>query len=583
MSSDGSDEEGFDYDETIFGAKSTERLDDTTILFIGKTGSGKSTLQNMCANAAQRKNYEDDRVVIINQKTAIFDEKSNQTEIIEMRCNVPQFKSKQSDSGEPLSESQTTKVSRYDFQLRNFKLTQIDTPGLGDSRGIKQNLENIAQIVKAFKRTGGFKAIAFVHQAGDSKIDPMLVYLVGCLRSILTKDCINNMVVCYTFVEDKTRVPAKETLKTLGVLLPETKEYYFNNACVTPFSERKKYYSKKQVKKLTSCEPDDWEENVLQAQKLVRDASRMRTVEGNEIAEQYVSKNIAHNLVKNKLQSVALVKNLQDSCKIQKRRIEAAQAKMEDNKDFTSMIKVTKKVLREEECEKDGRVDISPNKSTTCILKECLQTCHHHCSIPMQSVIGDQAFLGCNAFNGKPTCEHCGHDIKHHYHSTWEVVKAKTKQMVENFEQTMVPYTDELKKKTHEENKKIKDELSENLEKNEAELKKLEDLKQDSYRVVAYLKKRVESTAADNSVSYAIRYYEDMKAMNETQYQNGVVTKEEYEARVKDHDEEIAIFKELEKEPASDVNPKIAQEAEAMIKKEMEELIQGEDLYMQAT
>jgi len=51
---------------------------------------------------------------------------------------MPEFYDKQSDSlTSSAYESQTSKVFIYEFQGKDFNISLVDTPGLGDTRGTK--------------------------------------------------------------------------------------------------------------------------------------------------------------------------------------------------------------------------------------------------------------------------------------------------------------------------------------------------------------------------------------------------------------------------------------------------------------
>ena len=83
-------------------------------MMVGQTGSGKTTLLNDYNNYIMWLNYEDDfRYIIIRE----------------------QFNKKQ-------DESQTSEVTVYNLNSPDGTIIQtFDTPGLGDTMGIKKDIE----------------------------------------------------------------------------------------------------------------------------------------------------------------------------------------------------------------------------------------------------------------------------------------------------------------------------------------------------------------------------------------------------------------------------------------------------------
>lgn len=93
------------------------------LMVVGQTGSGKTTLLNAYINYLMGINYEDKfRYVIINEA---FDKKQD--------------------------ESQTSEVTIYNVKAPDGTIIQIiDTPGFGDTQGIKKDIEITQKIRQKF-------------------------------------------------------------------------------------------------------------------------------------------------------------------------------------------------------------------------------------------------------------------------------------------------------------------------------------------------------------------------------------------------------------------------------------------------
>ena len=201
------------------------------IIVIGRTGAGKTTLINSFANLFFETNYFEERFFAINQNFEIID--NNGTTIpIKLNCNIKEFANKQSFQVKSQQHSQTEKSNIYCFEKKNMVLTIIDTPGIGDTRGITKDRENVAKIVKGIAELQSFNAICFVHKGNDARIDPMLSYLIQEIKGILTKECLNNFILCFTHVVNRYKIDALPTIKAMGI--PIDKMVYFDNDCLIP-------------------------------------------------------------------------------------------------------------------------------------------------------------------------------------------------------------------------------------------------------------------------------------------------------------------------------------------------------------
>ena len=58
--------------------------------------------------------------------------------------------------------SKTSDAARYEIKIGRGKFTIIDTPGLGDSRGLKTDVDHIKQIKQMVQKEGGINAIVVV-------------------------------------------------------------------------------------------------------------------------------------------------------------------------------------------------------------------------------------------------------------------------------------------------------------------------------------------------------------------------------------------------------------------------------------
>ncbi|XP_048036364.1 uncharacterized protein LOC125261854 [Megalobrama amblycephala] len=200
---------------STFGTENIKKQN-KTIMMIGATGSGKTTLINSMINYILGVKWEDDfRFVLI-------------------------------DEGKQKSqaESQTSEITAYQINhMDGFKvphsLTIVDTPGFGDTRGISHDQKITKMIQEFFSNPGGIDridAVCFVVQASLARLTHTQKYVFDSILSIFGKDIAENILMMVTFADGKT--PAVlEAIKVSGVSCAKNKSgeplhFKFNNSAV---------------------------------------------------------------------------------------------------------------------------------------------------------------------------------------------------------------------------------------------------------------------------------------------------------------------------------------------------------------
>ncbi|XP_033991905.1 uncharacterized protein LOC117487401 [Trematomus bernacchii] len=196
-----------------FGEESKRQ--NLTIMLVGATGSGKSTLINGLINYIVGVEWKD------NFRFKLVDE----------------------DQSRSQAESQTSEVTVYninhqeDFKIP-FSLTIVDTPGFGDT-SIKRDEEITEQLLNLFSAERGVSeidAVCFVVPASSARLTPSQKYVFDSVLSIFGKDVEENLQVLVTF-SDGQRPPVLEAIKASGVPCPKTEDglpvhFKFNNSAL---------------------------------------------------------------------------------------------------------------------------------------------------------------------------------------------------------------------------------------------------------------------------------------------------------------------------------------------------------------
>ncbi|XP_062572461.1 uncharacterized protein LOC134241282 [Saccostrea cucullata] len=194
--------------------------DERTIMLVGATGSGKSTLVDGIANYVLGVNFEDpfrfSLVTLEKDEMKINNQAISQTEWITVYKIMP-------------SE---------DSRL-NYTLNIIDTPGFGDTRGLERDHGIIDQIRHLFSAQGEqgvlyIDAVCFIVKAPDARLTAVQKYIFSSIMSLFGKDIKSNICTLVTFAdgaEPRVLASLKESKLPFGSI------FQFNNSAL--FAENK--------------------------------------------------------------------------------------------------------------------------------------------------------------------------------------------------------------------------------------------------------------------------------------------------------------------------------------------------------
>ncbi|CAG2175050.1 unnamed protein product [Oppiella nova] len=177
-------------------AKLLEKLrpmKEMNILILGETGVGKSTWINGLVNYMTFKSLDDAEqnksLSLIASKFTITDENYKQVEV-----KIGDDKNEVMAAGQ--SATQEPKAYVLDWGKKHVRL--IDTPGIGDTRGLEQDKENFDAILRYISNLDELHGICILLKPNSARLTVMFQFCVKELLTHLHKSASNNIVFCFT-------------------------------------------------------------------------------------------------------------------------------------------------------------------------------------------------------------------------------------------------------------------------------------------------------------------------------------------------------------------------------------------------
>uniref|UniRef100_UPI0037E72B64 uncharacterized protein n=1 Tax=Semicossyphus pulcher TaxID=241346 RepID=UPI0037E72B64 len=185
-----------------------------TILLVGETGTGKSTLIDALVNYALGVTWEDE---------VWF-------EIVE------------EDKKRSQCESQTSDVIVYEIfgfegKTLPYSLTIVDTPGYGDTKGTDHDYIISQRLLDLFRSEGGvyeINAVGLVLKTSDNRLSDRMRYIFDSVVSLFGKNMENNIVALLTYSDGLSPEKALEALNAANIKCAKDEEnqpvhFMFNN------------------------------------------------------------------------------------------------------------------------------------------------------------------------------------------------------------------------------------------------------------------------------------------------------------------------------------------------------------------
>ncbi|CAG0898718.1 unnamed protein product, partial [Darwinula stevensoni] len=301
------------------------------------------------------------------------------------------------------AHSQTKWITAYVLHKQHgftfpHTLTIIDTPGFGDTEGIKADEELRNQIREFFSNGGNIgvdqlDGICFVVQASLARLTPTQKYIFDSILSVFGRDVEDNIYVLTTFSDSK-QPPVLEAIKQAEI--PYQTLFKFNNSVL---------YAR------NNEEGDDfdrtyWEMGTKSFQRFFKRFLKSKPV----------SLTLTKEVLEERRRLQAALQGIQPQIIAGLGRLEQLRQEHAALKQHEAELEANRNFIIKVNVQKQSKVDLDPGVYVTNCLT-CNYSCHYPCTIPDDKLKDDCSAMGINMETGRVThCLVCPKNCPPHEH-----------------------------------------------------------------------------------------------------------------------------------------------------------------------
>ncbi|XP_037024786.1 uncharacterized protein LOC119066418 [Bradysia coprophila] len=421
-----------------------EIVPEVNILVLGETGVGKSTWINAIANyltfpTLKEATDVNEILCLVPTKFVLLDENCKERVV-----SIGSSKNEETRAGQACTQYPTSHL----VTIGNERIRIIDTPGIGDPRGVEQdkiNVDNILRFVSGLEEIHG---ICLLLKPNNARLTTFFKFCVKEILAHLHKSSVHNLLFCFTntrstFYKPGDTYPAlKELLAEINANLSKKSR---GKACEIVLASETMFCLDNEAFRFLCARrnnidftPEDfqnfslsWDKSAVETQRMLNFIKCRKPHKVNDT----MSINDARNTILTLARPMAKISdNIAANIRVAENQkkftetLDDEKLKLEKNR-LVQQIQITtvqidypKTVCTNSHC---VEVRLIPGTSQNMIIYRTV--CHDHCYLKGVNVetVGAPELQRCSAMNGI-RCNRCGCPWQSHMHITY------------NFEESMV-------------------------------------------------------------------------------------------------------------------------------------------------
>jgi len=417
--------------------KGLEASNCVNILILGETGVGKSTFINAFVNYLTFQTLDDAKaaetlnwVIPCSFSTQVMNRSKPQEQIRQINIQIG---SRDDETDGSKGASATQKTAVYPVMIGNRVIRLIDTPGIGDTRGLQYDKQNMADILATLSSYDDLHGIIILLKPNNSRLTVTFNFCMKELLTHLHRSAAHNMAFGFTNTRISNYTPG-DTFGPLSTLLQEHSSIGFSLTTHTTYCfdlESFRYLAAFKNGIVMENEEDfrrSWQHSSAEAQRLVEYFQKKTPHK----VQNTISLNGARQLISDLTKPMA---DIATAINISIALSEDKMAEIRDHKltgdDLRKRLKIQRKHLRaiqldmprtvckNSDCTEFQDDGSGEGKLITIYKTHCHPVCH------LNDVKADQVahpgIINCAAFCGRDHCTVCGHNWQEHLHVLYEL------------------------------------------------------------------------------------------------------------------------------------------------------------------
>ncbi|XXG95290.1 hypothetical protein Hte_001551 [Hypoxylon texense] len=406
---------------------------DLNILILGETGVGKSTWINAFYNYMMFQTLDEamahsklEYVIPSSFSMQYLDKTSARPRFVQTSVKVGEFNEAEVDGTTGDSGTQQSRV--YRISVGSTVVRLIDTPGVGDVRGIEADRKNLSSILQTLNRVSSLHGIVILLKPNTARLNLMFRFCVKELLTYLHRDAASNIVWGFTNTRQSNYMPG-DSFQPLQRLLQEHQSLGLKISPETVFCFDSESFrclaAKKQAEHMMPNQDDfrqSWERSAEETHRLL---DYFATLEPH-LVKSTLSLNRSREIISQLTMPIA------DIVDVIERTIKLNQEEIENLKSAKGHTQVLEKSLRYSRIDIDVAKLASPRtvcKNPACVelvdvegvkRPKYISICHDGCSLRRvrEEVVGHPGLYHCRAFGKKTFCQrdNCKHHWQEHMH-----------------------------------------------------------------------------------------------------------------------------------------------------------------------
>ncbi|KAF8426193.1 hypothetical protein EV426DRAFT_641150 [Tirmania nivea] len=441
-----------------------EPLEPLNILILGETGVGKSTFINAFVNYLTYDTLDDAMkakklqcIIPFSFATQVVDKTSPRHPFITTTVSAGISKNEKDGSK---GHSATQKTLVHSVQIGSRIVRLFDTPGIGDTRGARQDTENMADILSVLSNYDKLHGILILLKPNNARLTVMFRFCIKELLTHLHRDAARNMVFGFTntrgsnYKPGDTFEPLKQELacnKEVDIGLFEETVYCFD-------SESFRYLAGYHQGVDLGDQGDynrSWEKSAHESHRLLRYFGNLKPHQ----VKNTVSLNETRHLITELTKPMAeIMQVMNDTIKVNQDQIKSLREDKLKAQDLERQLYVTMRTLQAHKldlprtvCSDINCVDhqddgTDPSKPNLRVVYKT--QCHNPCylsNVPADEIAHPE-LIHCAAFNGS-FCKRCKHSWQVHLHILYELIPEQRMIRSKDTERKLMAATSEMEVK----------------------------------------------------------------------------------------------------------------------------------------